>query len=533
MLLFWPELLINTGIVGASRTLIKDMDTAANKRIVKNTIYLYVRMLILMLVSLYTSRIILKILGVEDFGIYNVVGGVVVLFSFLNNALAGATQRFLNYEIGIGEGNKLKLVFSSSIFAHVLIIAGIILLSETIGLWFVSTQLNIPEERQSVVFWVYQLSIIVFCLNIIKAPYNAVLIAHEKMDFYAYFSIMEVLLKLGVVYLLLYIPYDKLITYSTLLVGVNLLVTLSYMYYSVRKFPYSKLSLNFDKSLVRQIFNFSMWSCYGNLSNVVSTHGLNFVLNAFFGVIANASMGIATQVTAAIGGFVGNFQTAVNPQLIKLYAAKNIKEMTSLIFYSSKMSFFLYFIMLSPVLLNMDYILHLWLGEVPQYASFFCQLMILDQLLFTMSGPLWVSAQASGIIKVYMLVVGTLNMISLPLAYVFMLMGYDAGMVLCAKIIMDIITYGYRIYYLKKNISMSIYEYMRLVAKPTMSVIIVCSPIFYVFSNFQINSISMLVVSVVVFVSLLVIASYYIGLTRKERIFCTQTIKNKLYGRRK
>lgn len=503
---------------------------SSNKRIAKNTFLLYVRMLVLMLISLYTSRVILRVLGVEDFGVYNIVGGVVVSFSFLNGALASATQRYLNYELGTGDKEKLQRVFSSSIYAHILIIVGVVILCETVGLWFIETQLELPNERMTAALWAYQLSIFVFCLNIAKAPFNAVIIASEKMGFYAWLSIIEAVLKLAVVYMLTFISWDKLIVYSALLAIVSIIITLCYMLYCRTNYSYVRTSLIFDGKLVKEIFKFSTWSCYGNLSNIVSSQGLNFVLNIFFSVIANAAMGIANQVSSAIGGFIMNFQTAVNPQLIKLYASRNLEEMIKLIHRSSKLSFFLYAIIAFPLLTNTNYVLTLWLGSVPEYATLFCQLVLINQVFMTISGPLWVSAQATGVIKSYMLIVGTLNIISLPVAYLFMRLGYDAGMVLVAKIVMDLLTYIYRVWYLKIHINMGIREYMNYVLKPITAIALVACVMYYAFTKIGTASFTMLVANVCISVLLMMILCYSIGLSKEEKKYCITIIRKKLHA---
>lgn len=508
----------------------KTQSQANNKRIAKNTLMLYVRMLFLMVVQLYTSRVILKVLGVEDFGIYNIVGGIVVAFSFLNSALASATQRYLNYELGTGDLEKLRHVFSSSIYAHILIIICIFILSETIGLWFINIKLNLPHERMDAALWTYQLSILIFCINIVKAPFHAVIIASERMDFYAWLSIIEAVLKLITVYILVFVSYDKLIVYSALLVVVNLSIVLCYITYCRRKHVYVRSSLVFNRKLIREIFNFSTWSCYGNLSNVVSSQGLNFVLNIFFSVVANAAMGIANQVSSAIGGFITNFQTAVNPQLIKLYASKNIEEMVTLIHRSSKFSFFLYAIIVFPLLINTEYILELWLGEVPVYAVLFCQLILIDQVFLAASGSLWVSAQATGVIKPYMLVVGTLNIISLPLAYIFMRLGYNAGMVLIAKIIMDLLTYIYRIWFLKVHIGMSVCDYLKNVIRPVLLIICISFVLYRIFGYITIVNLWMLILNVGICVFLMSLLCFTMGLTKKEREYCINIIRNKIHG---
>ena len=287
-----------------------------NKRIAKNTFLLYFRMLFTMGVSLYTSRVVLNTLGVEDFGIYNVVGGVVVMFSFLNSSLATATQRFLNYEMGQGNALKLEKVFSIALTGHYLIALSVILLAETIGLWFVSTQLEIPAERMHAALWVYQFSILTLAVSIISVPYNAVIIAHERMKVFAYVSIAEVSLKLTVVFLLVYLSFDKLVLYAFLLLVVAVIVRMIYATYCKRNFTECKYRFIFEKDLFAQMFCFSGWMFTGTLSNLFSSQGVNILINMFFGPIQNAARGIAYQIQGTVNAFVTNFMVAVQPQIV-------------------------------------------------------------------------------------------------------------------------------------------------------------------------------------------------------------------------
>lgn len=298
-----------------------DINISNNKRIAKNTMMLYIRMLLSMIVSLYTSRVVLNILGVEDYGIYNVVGGVVVLFSFLNNAMASATQRFLNFELGRGDVLEVKRIFSISMTSYICIALLVLFLSETVGLWFFNTQLNIPSSRIDAASWVYQMSIFTFCFSILRIPYNASVIAYERMSFFAYISIIEVLMKLLIVYLLVLGSIDKLILYAILIFVVTVLVNAIYQFYCKHMFEICTYSFFWDKILFKKIIGFSGWSLFGSLANMSAQQGVNFLLNIFYGVTVNAAVGIANQVSSAIYAFISNFQTAFNPQLIKSYAS--------------------------------------------------------------------------------------------------------------------------------------------------------------------------------------------------------------------
>ena len=344
----------------------KELYTANNKRIAKNTLYLYFRMLLIMGVTLYTSRIVLNALGVEDFGIYNIVGGVVILFSFINNALSSATQRFLNFEIGRGDVLGTKRVFSMSLTIHLFVALFVVLLAETVGLWFLNTQMNIPTERMAAANLVYQFSILTVCISFVQIPYYASVVAYEKMSFFAYIAIIEVILKLLIVVLLIYVGFDKLRLYSILTFLVAVLVFVCYKYYCNTRLDLSRYKYFWDKILFSKLLNFSGWMLFGAAAGVSATQGVNILLNIFYGVTVNAAMGISTQVNSAVNKFVSNFQTAFMPQITKLYAIGDFEHLRKLIGQSSRFSFLLLFALACPLMLNIDFVLKLWLKTVPE-----------------------------------------------------------------------------------------------------------------------------------------------------------------------
>lgn len=320
-----------------------DVQTANNKRIAKNTLLLYIRMLFGLLVSLYTSRVILQTLGVEDYGVYNVVGGMISMFTFLNGGMSSATSRYITFEIGKGNMEQLKKVFSTALQIHAIIALLIVLLGETLGLWLLMNELVIPNGRMGAAMWVYQCSIISSVVGIMSVPYNADIIAHEKMSAFAYISVLEIILKLLIVYLLLVLPFDKLKVYAILVLLVGLLIRYIYTRYCYKHFEESNYIHRLDKSLLMEMLSFASWSFWGNLAAVLYTQGLNMMLNIFFGPIVNAARGIATQVQGVIQQFVGNFQMALNPQITKTYAAGELQQMHSLMFRSARFSFMLLF----------------------------------------------------------------------------------------------------------------------------------------------------------------------------------------------
>lgn len=401
------------------------MVDANNKRIAKNTLLMYFRMFITMGVSLYTSRVVLNVLGIVDYGIYNVVGGVVAMFAFLNGTLSGATSRFLTYELGSKNNERLVKVFSSSFTIHLGLAILIFIIGETIGLWFLENKLIIAEDRMFAARIVYQFSIISSMISVIKVPSTAAIIAHERMNVYAYVSIIEVSLKLLIVFLLVIGNLDKLILYSFLTLVVTIIVTSIYQIYSYRKFPECKLKISFDKEMMKPMLTYSGWDLYGNLSIMVRGQGINILLNTFFGSIINAASGIATQVQNSVTGFADNFLTAVRPQIVKNFAAGNIKEMQKLIFNSSKFSFIMLFLISFPLILENEFIMKLWLVKVPDYAIVFCQLSLINNLISIMFRTIMFSIHATGNMKRISFINGTIYILVLPVSYVLLELGFD------------------------------------------------------------------------------------------------------------
>lgn len=391
-----------------------------SRRIAKNTLMLYFRMFLIMAVGLYTSRIILQALGVMDFGIYNVVGGVVTMFGFINSSLSGASSRFITFALGRGDVNELQKEFSSIVVIHYLIAVGILILAETVGLWFVLHKLVIPENRMHAAFWVYQSAVVSSVIMLISTPYNALIIAHEHMGAFAYISILETFSRLGIVFLLFVITYDKLIVYAVLIVLVQIIIRMVYTLYCRRHFPESKGNLVLDRKRAREIFSYAGWVLNGNLAVVGYTQGLNILLNLFFGPAVNAARGIAVQVQAACNQFFASFQTAVNPQITKSYAQNDLRYMHQLIISSSRFSFYLMLLISLPILFQTEYILHLWLGQVPDYTINFVRIMLLVALNYTLSGPTLIAIHATGKIKRFQIIEGSLLLSVVPICYILL-----------------------------------------------------------------------------------------------------------------
>ena len=435
--------------------------SASNKRIAKNTLLLYIRMFLMMGITLYTSRVVLQMLGVDDFGIYNVVGGIIVLFSFINNAMVASTQRFLNFELGRGNVEEAQKVFAASLNIYLVIVMIFMLLAETVGLWFLNRYINIPPERTVAANWVYQASLVAAALNFVRMPYNAAIIAYERMSFYAYTSIIEAALKLGIVFLL-YSFADKLIAYAWLVSVVALLILLMYVFFCRRVFVICRHhTFAYDKRRYTALVSFSGWSLFGSVASMGASQGVNILLNIFFGVFVNAAMGIANQVSGAIGLFVGNFQTAFNPQIVKSYASGEMERFINLILKASKYSYYLLFLIALPCFICCNEILQLWLGEVPLHAVSFCRLLIIFSLIDAIQGPLWMSAQATGKIKHYQLLMSCLILLNLPVTYVVLKLFPIAELGLIIRVSINIITAVVRVVYLKLLFPFPVIRYVK------------------------------------------------------------------------
>lgn len=396
---------------------------ANNKRIAKNTLFLYFRTLVILAVSLYTSRVILNVLGVEDYGIYNVVGGVVAMFHAISGALSSAISRFITFELGKGDRQRLTLVFSSSVNIQIGISLIVLLIGEIIGVWFLNYQMNIPSERLYAANWVLQCSLFTFCVNLISVPYNACIIAHEKMDAFAYISILEVFLKLGVCYLIMVSPWDKLISYAILLVFVSLIIRLTYGSYSHRHFEESHFKFVYDHTLLKEMAGFAGWNFFTNSAYIFNTQGVNILINLFFGVTVNAARGIATQVDHAVMQLVNSFTTALNPQITKNYAAGNMDAMFLLVCRGAKFSYMLLLFFALPVMLETEYILTIWLKIVPDHAINFVRLAIIASLVHVIGKTGYTASMATGNIRRYVLWVTSVGCLVFPLTWIVFELG--------------------------------------------------------------------------------------------------------------
>ena len=494
-------------------------------RIAKNTLMLYFRQIVIMLVSLYTVRVVLNTLGTEDYGIYNIVGGVVVMFSFLNGAMTSATQRFLNFAMGQNDIEQVRDVYSVSLIIHILIALTVIILAETVGLWFFYTWLKMPLDRRDIALIVYQFSIAVTIINIVLIPYRATIIAYEKMSFFALISIVEALLKLVVAFLLSIILLDKLMVYAFLIFSVSVITFFIHKIYCNKMFKTAHFKYCNDKKLFKQLADFSGWSIFGQVAVVCSSHGINVLINIFYGVTVNAALGIATQVNTTVFTFVTNFQTAFRPQIIKSFAAKNYDYFKQLIFQTSKISFYLLFFFELPLFINADFVLQLWLKNVPEYSVIFTRLMLLNSLESALAGPLIGSIQATGDIKKYQLIGSCFVFANLPLSLLLLWLKFKLVWVLYIKIGISLLLLIWRIIYLSIKVNLPIIDYIHKVILPVL--IIAGGSTFITVSTYGlfINWTRLIFSCIISTVSICCLV-YFIGLNKREKILLKNWVKS-------
>ena len=497
-----------------------------NKRIAKNTLLLYFRMLFMMVVSLYTSRVILNALGVEDFGIYNVVGGVVAMFSVISGSLSAAISRFITYELGKGDQSKLNKIFSASVTIQLLLSLIIVVLIESVGVWFLNANMTMPETRMAAANWVFQFSIVTFVINLISVPYNAAIIAHERMSAFAYISILEAIGKLAIAFLIMVSPIDRLIFYAILMCAVAVIVRLTYGHYCKKHFTECTYQFDWDKDILKQMFGFAGWNFIGASSAVLKDQGVNIVINMFCGPAVNAARGIAMQVNNAVAGFVTNFMTALNPQITKSYASGDREYMMTLIFQGARLSFYMLLLLSLPILMNTHYILVLWLKLVPEHAVLFVQLMLVFTMSEAISNPLVTAMLATGKIRNYQIVVGGLQMMNLPISYVCLRLGCIPETVLIVAIGISQCCLAARLYMLRGMIGLSSIRYIKKVYLNVLAVAVlsVIAPI--LLSVYMTDSfLSFVAISLVTMASTLVV-EFYIGCNNEERAFVVDKVRS-------
>lgn len=504
-------------------------DQSSNKRIAKNTLMLYIRMLLSMLVGLYTSRVVLQTLGVEDYGIYGVVGGVVSMMGFLNSSMSGATSRFLTVAIGKGEEENTAKIFSSALIVHICIALIVLFVSETIGLWFFYNKLVIPESRMSAAFWVYQGSIFSAILSITQVPYNASIIAHEKMDVYAYVELLNVFLKLGIVYLLLFLPFDKLLIYAGLVLLVSFIVLMTYRVYCLTHFTECRFRWVKDKSIFRSLMSFSGLDLFGNICVTFRNQGTTLLLNMFFGPIVNAGANIANVIIGTVSSLSGNVTTAFRPPIMKQYAVGNIEAMTTMMNRSLSLTSLLLSLMAFPILAEMEYVLFLWLGEIPPYAVTISKLAVFNCLVGGINGVILAPIHATGDIKALSIWGGSLYLLNLVIDYICLRFFHiDPYTVFFLNVVMKTVILFYDIALLKKLIPAI--NYIRLMFFKV-SPILIISIVAYIASQMldvtsNQNEIVRLLAKSFVLLPLIIGSYYFLIFDKEDRLFLIRTCKS-------
>ncbi len=502
-------------------------DATNKKRIAKNTIVLYCRMMFLMLVGLYTSRVILDALGVDDYGIYNVVGGFVSMFALISSALTSACSRFLNYELGKGNIERQNVVFSTALTIQCLLAFVVAVTSEIFGVWYINNIMVLPPERLLAANWCFQFSLFNFCMNLITVPYNASIIAHEKMKAFAYIGLFQGGAQLGISFLVYLEPFDRLVFYALLLMILQFIVRLIYQIYCRRHFQECHYRFVYDKPLLKHMFSYSLWHLIGNGAGVLRTHGVNLLLNFFFGPSVNAARGIANQVDRAIGQFVGNFMMAMNPQITKSYASGNYNYMHQLVNKGARFSFYMLFLLSLPVIINADYIIHLWLKQVPPYAVVFSQLTLVAILVSSLSKPLITAQNATGNVRNYQIVVGGVELLNLPLSFLFLHIGCSATSVLIVGICVNILSLCARLYMLPftlKDFKSDVF--FRTVIVNCLCVIFFASLLPVITSYFLPKGFVGFVVNVLICLLMSTVVIFYVGCCNSERNFILSKIRS-------
>lgn len=496
-----------------------------NKKIVKNTIFLYIRMLLTIVVNLYAIRVIWKVLGVDNYGIYGLVGGIVTMFSFLNNAMVASSQRFISFELGRNNQERLHNIFCISVTIHILLAAGIILLAETAGLWLLNEKLNIPASRMYAANWVFQCSVLAFAVNVISVPYNACIVAHEHMKAYGYFGILEVLLKLLIVFLLLLLPFDKLISYALLVLSVTILMRFIYGYYCRKFFPECRYRYVTDHHIMRDMFSFAGWSFVGNLGFSVRDQGLNIVLNFFFNVVANAARNITNNIGGVISGFAQSFQMAINPQLTKRYAAGEIDSMIKLLFSGCKYSAILMMIVVIPFLFATEQVLRLWLDDIAPYTVGFMQLVLIMLLFDSMASPITTALQATGRIKWFQIMISIIMVANIPFAWIWIKQDHNPYIVLYVSIITAIVALVVRLYLLKREIGISLRKFFfRVIVRVALVCLLSGIIVWWIHSMFETTFGQLVVFSILSVISIAII-SFVFGLDSHEKKVALQYTK--------
>lgn len=501
----------------------------ANKRIAKNTFILYIRTIVTLLVSLYTSRVVLNALGVVDYGINNVVGGLVSMFSVISSSLCSSVSRYLTYELGTGNQKKLKTIFRTSINIQVIIALAVLIIGSVIGSWFLNYKMSIPDNRLYAANWVLYCSLLSFAVNLLNVPYTSSIISHERMDAFAYISIAETTLKLAIAYIIMISSFDKLITYTILYLTSSIVILVSYVIYCKIHFQECTYKREIDKNLLKDMTQFAGWNFFGNTAYMLNTQGVNMLINVFFGVQINAARAIGVQVQNAIMQFVNNFTTAVNPQITKSYAAGDYTQLHKLVCLGAKYSYFLLLIFTVPIFVEADIVLKIWLKNVPEYSVVFLRLIILSSYTMILGNSSYTAIMATGRIKNYQLVITIVGCLVFPITWILYKQGICVESTYYVYIIIYSILILIRLFYLKVLIKLPPKTFISSVL---LKVLYLTIPAFFIpmlFTRYVSPSILRVVYTCIISTFCNVVLIYYLGLSKNERIFLTNKLKQKIH----
>lgn len=502
---------------------------STNKRVAKNTLFLYMRMIIVMGITLYTTRALLAALGVEDYGVYNVVCGFVSMFAFLNTSMANGTQRFYNYEIGKNGENGVSKIFSHAVVIQIVMALAILLVVETFGLWYLYNKMVIPEGRFGAALWIFQFSMVQLFLVMVTVPYSAAVMAYEKMDFYALVSIIDAMLKLVIVLMLPYAPFDTLVYYGALMTLISILNYVLNWSYSKRKFKNVIFCAKWDKALFYSMLSFSGWNIFGSVSHMMQSQGVNLILNAFWGTVVNAANGVATQVNSAVNSLTAGFVTAVRPQMIKSYASGNIEYLKKMYYSVSKLTFFLVMILAVPLVGEIDIILDVWLGngKYPEMTALFCQLTIFMTLCNSYATPTSIIIHATGKMKKFQIVVSTVTLMIVPIAYIAAKMGCEAPLIIFLSALITIAAQVTRLILIKEQVDFPVWEYFKRVFAPTWSVLAISLIVIIILHSTTPNHIIWSIVRMGVSLLISCVTIYVIGISKSEKHLVLSFVKKR------
>lgn len=490
----------------------------SNTRIAKNTLFLSIRMMVVLLINLFTTRAILAGLGADDFGIYNVVCGFVSMFTFLSHSISNGIQRFYNYELGKHGAGGAQNIYVTSLFIQLLIVLVLVLFTESFGLWYVNTKMVIPDNRIVAANFIFQFSIVSFIFTLLQSPYSASIIAHEKMDFFAFMSVMDAVLKLGIALAIPYYLSDKLIIYGLLILLISVINFFVYYLYSKKKFVEIKLKRYFNPSLIKEMLSFSGWNIFGVFSDMLKEQGLNLIINVFFGPVVNAARAVSYQVSSAIRGFVSSASVSVRPQIVQSYAKGSINRSLSLVYSLTKITTVLYIAFGCPIILEVNYILHLWLGgSVPDHTASFVVIVILISLVNNMNSALSGIVHASGQMRDYQLYGGLISLLSVPASYFVLYFWGEAELAFWVCLLFTVIMQIVSLFIVRGIVGLSIRRYCTEIVIPMTVVAIIAFFVPYLLHGYLEEGFIRLILVAFTSTILTVLSSYFIALTKKER----------------